>query len=316
MAYSISGVAWPAFKKFRKMIRNWPCTGLVLIGKHCKFSDWSYSGLVRLSTVFSWMQNDRSTTKDVNVTCCLGFTDLYQPPPCPTALQTRVITQCFNFPIIRWLKSAWFKFPEFLCGKVQPKHQVQSILNTVSWVSVSPRCIHGTCVEPFECECEPGWLPYRPINQTGFDLLPWPGVFFFCRGKGVHKDFFWLFGISTGYFFPVFVPQQRKLVGSSAQISSGVWRCRSQEQVPEVPEGSGGFRRFAGVGSGGRFRKVPESSGVKWCRFWRQVPESSGEFRCGLLPCNLDRSSHVIVLITGTITLSTWAKPLRKKAPM
>ena len=84
---------------------------------------------------------------------------------------------------------------------------------------------------------------------------------------------------------------------------------------------------YAGVGSGGRFRKVPKG----WFRtvsqgsggFWR-VParvgvgsEGSGEFRCGLnlLPCNLDRSSHVIVLITG-ITLSTWAKPLRKKAPM
>ena len=36
---------------------------------------------------------------------------------------------------------------------------------------------------------------------------------------------------------------------------------------------------FAGVGSGGRFQKVLESSGVCWCRFRRQVPESSGEFR-------------------------------------
>ena len=78
----------------------------------------------------------------------------------------------------------------------------------------------------------------------------------------------------------------------------------------------------AGVGSGGRFRKVPEGSGVCWCRFWRQVPEAgSGRFRrvpvcapgsgvcwcrfrmqlpegsgeCGLLPWNLGRSSHVIV---------------------
>ena len=51
---------------------------------------------------------------------------------------------------------------------------------------------------------------------------------------------------------------------------------------------------YAGVGSGGRVRKVPES---------------------GLLRCNLDRSSHVIALITGII-LSTWAKPLRKKTPM
>ena len=81
-------------------------------------------------------------------------------------------------------------------------------------------------------------------------------------------------------------------MGSSAQISSGVCRCGSQEQVPE--EGSGRFQRvlwcaavgsaggsgrflkvpaYAGVGSGGGFRKVPESSGV------RRVPEGSGKFR-------------------------------------
>ena len=76
------------------------------------------------------------------------------------------------------------------------------------------------------------------------------------------------------------IPQQRKLMGSSAQISSGVCRCGSQEQVPE--KGSGRFRRLpacAGAGSGGGFRKVPESSGVCWCRFRRQVAEGSGEFR-------------------------------------
>ena len=76
--------------------------------------------------------------------------------------------------------------------------------------------------------------------------------------------------------------QQRKLMGSSAQISSGVCRCRSQEQVPE--EGSGRFWRVpvcAGVGSGSRFRRqVPEGSGVCWCRFRRQVPEGSGKSRC------------------------------------
>ena len=36
----------------------------------------------------------------------------------------------------------------------------------------------------------------------------------------------------------------------------------------------------AGVGSGGSFRKVPESSGVCYCRFRRQVPESSGVRWC------------------------------------
>ena len=78
-------------------------------------------------------------------------------------------------------------------------------------------------------------------------------------------------------------PQQRKLMGSSAQINSGVRQCGSQEQVPE--EGSGRFRRVSacvGVGSGGGFRKVPESSGVCWCRFRRRVPEGSGGFRCML----------------------------------
>ena len=65
-------------------------------------------------------------------------------------------------------------------------------------------------------------------------------------------------------------PQQRKLMGSSAQISSGVCRCGSQEQVPE--EGFGRFRRVpacAGVGSGGWFRKVRTG------RFWR-VPVCAG----------------------------------------
>ena len=50
-------------------------------------------------------------------------------------------------------------------------------------------------------------------------------------------------------------PQQCKLMGSSAQISSGVCRCGSQEPVVE------GF-------------------GVCWCRFWRNVPGGSDGFRC------------------------------------
>ena len=35
----------------------------------------------------------------------------------------------------------------------------------------------------------------------------------------------------------------------------------------------------AGVASGSRFRKVPESSAIKWCWFQRQVPDGSGRFR-------------------------------------
>ena len=48
-------------------------------------------------------------------------------------------------------------------------------------------------------------------------------------------------------------------------------------------EGSGRFRRVpvcGGVGSGG---KVPEGSGVCWCRFRRQVPEGSAGFRFVML---------------------------------
>ena len=64
-------------------------------------------------------------------------------------------------------------------------------------------------------------------------------------------------------FFPI-IPHQRKLVGSSAQISFCVHRSGLQTQVPDgsarfrcVPEaGSGGFRRVS-EGAGG-FQKVPE----------------------------------------------------------
>ena len=81
-----------------------------------------------------------------------------------------------------------------------------------------------------------------------------------------------------GFLFP----QQRKLTGSSAQISSGVRRCGSQAQVPE---GSGGFHKVpvcAGVaasgvcGGSGRFRRVKgqaqvlegfASSNAPMCRF-------------------------------------------------
>ena len=63
--------------------------------------------------------------------------------------------------------------------------------------------------------------------------------------------------------------------------------------------GSGGRLRKVPGGSGGRFRELPVCAGVGSgaCRrrFRRQGSEGSGEIRCGLLPCKLDRSSHVIV---------------------
>ena len=75
--------------------------------------------------------------------------------------------------------------------------------------------------------------------------------------------------------FFTFFSQQRKLLGSSAQISSGVCRCRSQEQVPEqgsgrfrkVPEGS---RKFRSVGGGGRCKGSGRSG---------EVPEGPRGFR-------------------------------------
>ena len=74
--------------------------------------------------------------------------------------------------------------------------------------------------------------------------------------------------VTVGLFF---FPQQRKLLGSSAQISSGVCRRGSQEQVPEE-------------GSGGRFRKVPACAGVgSRGRVLVCVPEGVGEFRCVLV---------------------------------
>ena len=78
-------------------------------------------------------------------------------------------------------------------------------------------------------------------------------------------------------------------------------------------------------GSSGRFQRIPMCAGVgsggKFRRF-RRVPVCAGgefrRFRSGLLPCNLDRNSHVIVFEhLLVITLSAWAKPLRNKnAPM
>ena len=51
-----------------------------------------------------------------------------------------------------------------------------------------------------------------------------------------------------------------------------------------------------------------------WCRFRRQGSEGSGEFWCGLLPCDVDRSSHVIALITGiTVNIVHMGKTTAQK---
>ena len=69
---------------------------------------------------------------------------------------------------------------------------------------------------------------------------------------------------------------------------SGTVRNLPPEPTPEA--GSGRFRRApvcAGAGSGGKFRKVAEGSGVCWCRFRMQLSEGSGGFRCVLVNRNL-----------------------------
>ena len=87
-------------------------------------------------------------------------------------------------------------------------------------------------------------------------------------------------GRRTLVYCDLLFPQQRKLVGSSAQISSGVCRRGSPEQVPEA--GSRNFWRLPaclGLGAGGRFRtgsEVPECSGPEGPG---GVAASSGEFR-------------------------------------
>ena len=40
-----------------------------------------------------------------------------------------------------------------------------------SWPEPSADCGHGQCVSPYNCQCEPGWEQYRPINETGYDVM-------------------------------------------------------------------------------------------------------------------------------------------------
>ena len=108
------------------------------------------------------------------------------------------------------------------------------------------------------CQCD-GWEG----AEHGQNLVKW------VRSQSSHLSCYelpgeqrsrWVKGRGKRGIVALFFPQQRKLMGFSAQISAGVCRCGSQEQVPE--RGSGRFRRVpvrAGVGSGGRVRKVPES---------------------------------------------------------
>ena len=115
--------------------------------------------------------------------------------------------------------------------------------------------------------------PHSPL----LDIVPIPGwPLWFASAVSL------LYCVSSFYlpscFFLLLFPQQRQLMGSSAQNSSGVRRCGSQAQVPE---GSGG--RFWRVPQGSdaclcRFRKVPEGSGVCWWRF-RRVSEGAGGFQ-------------------------------------
>ena len=96
------------------------------------------------------------------------------------------------------------------------------------------------------------WLPKNPFidsktifsSRTSFvnDQLPSIWTCFEEFDIDIHfwpiKKKLWILTQSSNSI--IFFPQQRKLMGSSAQISSGVCRCGSQEQVPE--EGSREFR--------------------------------------------------------------------------
>ena len=116
-------------------------------------------------------------------------------------------------------------------------------------------------------------LPHASFSRGGRQL--WPVVMFCCCDQDQKWGFphvCWSQWFFWWTIWLILFPQQRKLMGSSYQISSGVCRCGSQEQVPE--RGSGRFRRVpvcADVGSRGRFRRVLESSGE-----FRRVPGSSG----------------------------------------
>ena len=86
---------------------------------------------------------------------------------------------------------------------------------------------------------------------------------------------------NRGSFLTVFFPNSVSQWGFSPDklrcVPVRVAGAGSGGRFRKVPESSGVCWC---IGSGGRFRKVPESSGVKWCRFRRQVPEDFGGFRC------------------------------------
>ena len=87
------------------------------------------------------------------------------------------------------------------------------------------------------------------------------------RGPLSSPGDFWLVFVEIQSILVVF-PQQRKLMGSSAQISSGAGRRR---RFRKVPEGSGKFRKV--------MRKVPEGSGRFRCVLVQVLEASSGRFR-------------------------------------
>ena len=181
------------------------------------------------------------------------------------------------------------------CTKLKPlEFKAQKMDGTPWWCSTSslgstahqrkPRAAHGWQLEAstgsaWLCRwsVDVGWFKefllatcppnLRLVSTASFPMTLLPFSDNYSR--------YWMFAF--GHVFP----QQRKLMGSSAQTSSGVCRCGSQEQVPE--EGSRRFRRVpvcVGVGSGGRFRRVPVFAGVGSGGNFRKVPEGSGEFQC------------------------------------
>ena len=120
----------------------------------------------------------------------------------------------------------------------------------------------------------------------------------------------------------VLFPQQRKLMGSSAQISSGApvrVAGAGSGRFRRVPPGSCGGRFRAGAGSGGRFQKVPEGfaegCGVCWCRFRKQIPDGSERFWRVLVQVPAEGSGKFLWALVQVHHAQNFCENL-KRAPM
>ena len=101
----------------------------------------------------------------------------------------------------------------------------------------TPRCARSTSQKRSKV-----WMVGRSLKTSNRCNIWWYSNIF----QHIYIYIFRIFLFGNRLIPYSLFPQQRKLIGSSAQISSGVCRCWSQEQVPEgsgrlVPEGFGRF---------------------------------------------------------------------------